>query len=103
MIQVLDPAEETLPFEGRVRLIAPGVSSHPECSIPSVAKIRETYHDGLAAHRHALRSLATHTGWTFTLHHTDRPPDTTLLNLYEHLSGVTGTSQTNASSRAESY
>lgn len=84
LIQVLDPAEETLPFEGRVRLVAPGSTPDTECHVPSVADIRDTYRQCLNAHRDALRALTTKAGWTFTLHHTNQTLDTTLLSFYEH-------------------
>ncbi|WGF86779.1 DUF58 domain-containing protein [Marinivivus vitaminiproducens] len=83
LLQVLDPAEETLPFQGRVRFEA--VEGAGELLIGRVEGVREAYVRRLAAHRAALRDLARQVGWTFATHHTDRPPETALLALYTAL------------------
>ncbi len=52
MLQVLDPAEETLPFDGRVRF--EGVEDDDEILISRVETVREEYTGRLAAHRAGL-------------------------------------------------
>ncbi len=83
LMQVLDPAEETLPFTGRTRF--EGLESDGETLISRVETIREDYHDVLAAHLAGLADIARQVGWTFLNHRTDRPPETALLALYQGL------------------
>jgi uncharacterized protein (DUF58 family) len=83
LLQVLDVAEETLPFAGRV--LFEGTEGEGTALIGSVDSVRERYAALLAAHRAGLRDLARRLGWTFALHHTDRPPETPLLALYHAL------------------
>lgn len=84
LIQILDPVEETFPFEGRMEFIA------AESSVRYLAgraeTLREAYCARLRAHRAALRAMAERLGGTFTLHHTDQPPQMALLALHGVLS-----------------
>jgi uncharacterized protein (DUF58 family) len=85
MIQVLDPAEETLPYEGRTEFLA---SEGGETWIADRAEsLRARYQARLKAHREALQALAVRLGWSFMTHHTDRPPTEPLLNLIMRLEG----------------
>jgi uncharacterized protein (DUF58 family) len=83
LLQVLDPAEETLPFDGRVRF--EGLEREDPLLISRVETIRGAYTDRLAHHRAALGMIARAAGWTFGTHRTDRPPHTALLALYSAL------------------
>ena len=49
--------------------------------------IRATYADALAAQQDGLAALCRSAGWTLSIHHTDKPPETALLALYMSLSG----------------
>jgi uncharacterized protein (DUF58 family) len=80
LLQVLDPAEETLPFAGRVRF--EGLEREPSLLISRVETLREDYARKLAEHRAGLTAIARATGWSFGTHRTDRPPHTALLALY---------------------
>lgn len=80
LVQVLDPAEETLPFSGRVRFA--GFEGEPEPLIGRVEAVRGAYRDRLAARHAALAAIARRAGWTFLGHRTDRAPETALLALY---------------------
>lgn len=85
MIQVLDPAEETLPYEGRTEFLA---SEGGGSWIADRAEsLRGRYQARLKAHREALQALAVRLGWSFMVHHTDRPPTEPLLNLIMRLEG----------------
>jgi uncharacterized protein (DUF58 family) len=88
LLEVLDPAEETLPFTGRVRF--EGLEREHPILISRVETIREQYTDRLARHRDGLAAIARATGWTFSMHRTDRPPHTALLALYNALSAPPG-------------
>ncbi|MGO8916748.1 MAG: DUF58 domain-containing protein [Stellaceae bacterium] len=80
LLQVLDPAEETLPFAGRVRF--EGLEQESSLLISRVETVREDYARKLAEHRAGLAAIARATGWSFGTHRTDRPPHTALLALY---------------------
>ena len=84
LLQVLDPAEETLPFSGRVRFA--GLEGGPEPVIGRVEAARAEYRARLEAQRAALAATARHAGWTFLSHRSDRAPETALLALYLALS-----------------
>jgi uncharacterized protein (DUF58 family) len=80
LLQVLDPAEETLPFEGRVRF--EGLEREDPLLVSRVETVRTQYIDRLARHRAALGTITRATGWNFGIHRTDKPPHTALLALY---------------------
>ncbi len=84
MVQVTDPAEETLPFRGRVRF--EGMEGEGAALIGRVEMVRDEYTGLMAAHRTALSDLARSAGWSFASHHTDHPPETALLALHQVLS-----------------
>jgi uncharacterized protein (DUF58 family) len=83
LVQILDPAEETLPFTGRTRF--EGLESEGETLIPRVEAVRSDYHNVLEAHVAGLGDIARQVGWTFLSHRTDRPPETALLALFQAL------------------
>jgi uncharacterized protein (DUF58 family) len=87
LLQVLDPAEETLPFAGRVAFS--GFEGEATLLVPRVETVRPAYLERLASHRAGLAALARTAGWTFASHRTDRPPQTALLTLFGAL-GLTG-------------
>ena len=88
LLQVLDPAEETLPFAGRVRFEGP--EDEGNTLIGNVGGVRATYTQRLEAHRAALRDLARSLGWTYAPHRTDHPPEPALLALYVALATKVG-------------
>ena len=84
LVQVLDPAEEELPFDGRVRFEGP--EHEGELLVNRVESVRQRFHTRMTARRETLKDLATRHGWGFTLHRTDHPPETALLATYVALS-----------------
>jgi uncharacterized protein (DUF58 family) len=84
LLQVLDPAEPSLPFAGRVRF--EGLENDGATLIGNVDSVRLRYRDRIEAHRLGLRDLARSLGWTVASHVTDHPPEPPLLALYNALS-----------------
>jgi uncharacterized protein (DUF58 family) len=84
LIQVLDPAEETLPYHGRIRFS--GCEDEGDMLVRRTEDVRAAYARHLAAHRDGLAGLARTLGWSFTVHHTDQPPQVPLLALHARLS-----------------
>ncbi|HEX9701286.1 MAG TPA: DUF58 domain-containing protein [Rhodospirillales bacterium] len=88
LLQILDPAEETLPFSGRV--LFDGMENEGDILIGRVETMRDAYRTELADHNEGVKALARSVGWTYAIHHTDRPPEAALLALYLGLSQRTG-------------
>ncbi|MCP5366517.1 MAG: DUF58 domain-containing protein [Hyphomicrobiales bacterium] len=80
LVQVLDPAEESLPYDGRA--VFEGVEGDGDLLLGRVETVREDYRRLVAERHAALSDLARSVQWTFTTHHTDRPPEAVLLSLY---------------------
>lgn len=85
LVQVLDPAEEVFPYEGRHEFTEYG---GPRRMIVGRAEgLGEAYRARLADHRDNLRRLARRLGWTYTLHRTDRSASEALLAIYTLMIG----------------
>ena len=85
MVQILDPAEETLPYSGRLRF--EGLEGETPILAPRVEALRDRYAARLAERRAALTALGRRFGFTFLRHRTDQPPAAALLALYLTLAG----------------
>lgn len=84
LVQMLDPAEEGFPFDGRTRFES--MSGHLSFETLRAGDLRGAYLARLAARKDLLSRLARHAGWQFTTLHTDSPPATGLSWLYHALS-----------------
>lgn len=84
LLQVADPAEEDLPFVGRVRF--EGVEDSDEVVISRVETLRADYAVRFRRHREGLADIARAVGWTLGYHRTDRAPHLALLALHSALS-----------------
>ena len=84
LLQVVDPAEEELPFDGRVRF--EGLEDRDEVVISRVESIRSNYTGRFQSHRDGLAAAAAALGWSCGFHRTDRSPNLALLALYAALS-----------------
>lgn len=83
LLQVLDPAEEAFPYEGRTRFMS--MSGTIEFETQKAGSIRDRYFERLASRKAELSSMAKATGWHYMCHHTDAAPLTGLLWLYNAL------------------
>jgi len=88
MVQILDPAEETLPYDGRAEFTSP--SGRDRFLADRAESLREEYQSRLAAHRAQLEEFTQRLGWSFMVHHTDRPATEPLLTLVMRLAGEMG-------------
>jgi uncharacterized protein (DUF58 family) len=80
VLQILDPAEVSLPYDGRVRFR--GTDGGLETVIPRVDGVRSAYAEALAAQQAGLASICAAAGWSFATHLTDHSPESALLSLY---------------------
>jgi len=86
LLQVLDPAEAALPFQGRIRFR--GLENDGEALIPRVESIRENYAGALHAQQAGLAAICAAAGFGFGVHLTDGSPEAALLTLYSALGAV---------------
>ena len=83
LIQVMDPAEETLPYEGRTEFL--GIEGDGRWIADRAEGLRSQYRAKLRAHRTSLEDIAKKVGWSLLVHHTDRPAAEPLLTLIMRL------------------
>lgn len=83
VVQVVDPAEESFPYSGRVEFVeSEGLGS---VTAGRAETWRDDYQKLLAQHRAALRAETEQFGWTFTVHRTDRGPTELLFALHARM------------------
>lgn len=87
LMQVLDPSEESFPFQGRTIFESVGGTLRHETL--KAGELRERYQARLAARRDRLTALCRATGWRLGLHHTGESAQSALLWLYRALDGGT--------------
>ncbi len=86
LVQVLDPAETDLPFDGRTEF--EGVEEDLKLLVSRAESIRTAYQDRLAGHQAALQDMARSISWSFATHRTDHSATSALLSLYGIISGT---------------
>ncbi len=84
LIQIVDPAEEEFPYEGRVRF--EGVEGLDASLVGRAQSLRTVYRTRFEAHREELHRIAARYGWSFMAHRTDRPAESAVLGLSRRLS-----------------
>ena len=83
VVQIVDPAEESFPYSGRVEFIEPeGAGS---ITAGRAETWRNDYQAIVARHRAAIRAETDRRGWSFAIHRTDRPATELLLALHARM------------------
>jgi uncharacterized protein (DUF58 family) len=85
LIQILDPAEEEFPFDGRTIFESMGGTMQHETLRANDLRVR--YLARLAERKDRLATLARAVGWHFSTHHTGSPAQAALLWAYAALQG----------------
>ncbi len=85
LVQVLDPAEETLPYEGHTQFVAS--EGDEEVTTGRAESLRQRYMKRMSRHRQSLMELAERLHWSYLVHHSDRPAEQALLALHNRLAG----------------
>ena len=88
IVQILDPAELELPFDGRIRF--QGFEGEAETLIDRVDAVRSNYRGRIEGHCAALHQIARDAGWNVIAHRTDGSPESCLLTLYLALAPTKG-------------
>jgi uncharacterized protein (DUF58 family) len=83
LLQILDPAETALPYQGRIRFR--GMEKDGDALIPRVESVRDAYAQRLKAQQDGVAALCATAGFGFSVHSTDHPPEMALLTLYQAL------------------
>ena len=84
LVMIVDPIEETYPFEGNTEFLDPAGSLR--LLTPRAQDLRDAYLERLAAHREAVRAICARSGWGMSIHRTDGSPAEMLLALRMRLS-----------------
>ncbi len=83
IVQIVDPAEESFPYSGRVEFIEPeGAGS---VTAGRAESWRNDYQGLVARHRGQIRAETDRLGWSFAIHRTDRPASELLLVLHSRM------------------
>jgi len=80
MLQVLDPAEVEMPFEGRRRFL--GMEDEGDLLVGKAESLRLGYLKRLAELQDELSTFARRANWYFSVHDTSGPAQPALLGLY---------------------
>lgn len=80
LLQVLDPAEADLPFQGRTEF--QGVEDDLRFLVGRAESLRTAYKERLKAHQDQLLEMTRAIGWSFATHRTDHPTTSALLALH---------------------
>jgi uncharacterized protein (DUF58 family) len=85
LLQVLDPAEEAFPYEGRTIFQSVGGGMAHETL--KASELRARYLDRLAERKDRLDRLCRLTGWQYDCHHTDDSAQAALLWVWRAMDG----------------
>ena len=90
VVQIVDPAEETFPYSGRIEFVEPEGAG--AITAGRAETWRTDYVARVARHRADIRAETDRLGWTFAVHRTDRPASELLLVLHSRMgAGPAGT------------
>ena len=83
VVQIVDPAEETFPYAGRIEFIEPEGAG--AITAGRAEAWRTDYVARIERHRAEIRADTDRLGWSFIIHRTDRPASELLLKLHGQL------------------
>lgn len=87
VVQIVDPAEETFPYWGRIEFVEP--EGGGRITAGRAETWRADYTARVARHRTEIRSETDRLGFSFTIHRTDRPTSELLLALHARIGAGT--------------
>jgi uncharacterized protein (DUF58 family) len=87
-VQIVDPAEETFPYSGRVEFIEPEGAG--EITAGRAETWRSDYEARIARHRAEIKLETDRLAWSFAIHRTDRPASELLLALHARMGAGPG-------------
>lgn len=84
IVRIVDPAEESLPYNGRV--LFEDMENDDEILLEHVHDARQEYLDHWRQHGQHISDIVRHANWGHVVHHTDHSPEKALMHLYLLLS-----------------
>ncbi|HEX3937178.1 MAG TPA: DUF58 domain-containing protein [Xanthobacteraceae bacterium] len=87
VVQVVDPAEETFPYWGRIEFVEPEGGGH--ITAGRAETWRADYTARIGRHRAEIRNETDRLSFSFTIHRTDRPASELLLALHARIGAAT--------------
>ncbi|HEX3504899.1 MAG TPA: DUF58 domain-containing protein [Xanthobacteraceae bacterium] len=100
VVQIVDPAEETFPYWGRVEFVEP--EGGGSITAGRAETWRADFAERVARHRAEVRRETDRLGWSFTIHRTDRPPGELLLALHSRIAAGVSEMTLRPAAQAES-
>jgi len=100
VVQIIDPAEETFPYWGRIEFVEP--EGGGRITAGRAENWRADYIARIARHRAEIRSETDRLGWSFTIHRTDRPANELLLALHARIGATAAHNTTRFHAPAQS-
>ena len=91
VVQIVDPAEETFPYWGRVEFVEP--EGGGRITAGRAETWRADYTARVQRHRAEIRAETDRLGWSFTIHRTDRPASELLLALHARIGAAAADSE----------
>jgi uncharacterized protein (DUF58 family) len=88
VVQIVDPAEETFPFSGRIEFVDP--EDGHSITVGRAEAWRDEYQARVERHRAEIRAETDRLGWSFIIHRTDRPASELLLALHTRMGAGPG-------------
>src|SRR5215472_11843520 len=85
VVQIVDPAEETFPYAGRIEFVEPEGAG--AVTAGRAETWRADYQARIERHRAEIRAETDRLGWSFVIHRTDRTASELLLALHAQLGG----------------
>ena len=83
LVQIVDPAEETFPYSGRVEFVEP--EGFGRITAGRAQTWRADYEARLKRHRSDIRAETDRLSWSFTIHRTDRGPTELLFAIHARM------------------
>jgi len=83
IVQIVDPAEETFPYSGRVEFVEP--EGFGRVTAGRAQLWRTDYEARVRRHRSEIRAETDRLSWSFTIHRTDRTASELLLALHARI------------------
>lgn len=89
LVMIVDPVEETFPFQGQA--ILHDLEAGLRLRIGDAASWGAAYRERIGRHRAEIADLVRCRGWTLTIHRTDRPASEVALRLMTLVTALRGT------------
>jgi uncharacterized protein (DUF58 family) len=100
VVQIVDPAEETFPYWGRIEFVEPEGGGRITAGRAETWKA--DYTARLKRHRAEIKAETDRLGFSFTIHRTDRPASELLLALQARIGAATASGGASVPAPAQS-